>query len=76
MQDTLTPISAANWEAEGQLDVLTFDLAGDARQILRKRQKIANFTTRVHYTGRHEIEIVVNGRSLGRAAFNLETDPL
>jgi len=29
MQDTLTPISAANWDADGQLEVLTFDLAGE-----------------------------------------------
>ncbi|ESZ85896.1 MAG: chemotaxis protein CheW [Blastomonas sp. CACIA14H2] len=29
MQDTLTPISAANWDAEGQLEVLTFDLASE-----------------------------------------------
>ena len=29
MQDTLTPISAASWDADGQLEVLTFDLAGE-----------------------------------------------
>lgn len=29
MQDTLTPSSAANWDNEGQLEVLTFDLAGE-----------------------------------------------
>lgn len=29
MQDALTLSSAANWDAEGQLEVLTFDLAGE-----------------------------------------------
>lgn len=29
MQDTLNPSSAANWDAEGQLEVLTFDLASE-----------------------------------------------
>lgn len=29
MQDTLTPSSTANWDAEGQLEVLTFDLASE-----------------------------------------------
>lgn len=29
MQDTLTPSSTANWDSAGQLEVLTFDLAGE-----------------------------------------------
>lgn len=29
MQDTLTPSSAASWDAEGRLEVLTFDLASE-----------------------------------------------
>lgn len=29
MQDTLTPLSTANWDADGQLEVLTFDLASE-----------------------------------------------
>ncbi len=39
---------------------------------LSRRQTIRDFTTRVHYTGRHGVEILINGKSLGRAFFELE----
>lgn len=39
--------------------------------VVSKRQRITNFTTRVHYAGNHEVEIMVNGRILGRGRFNL-----
>lgn len=37
----------------------------------KRRHPIKPVTTRVYHSGRHEVEILVNGRSLGRAAFNL-----
>lgn len=49
----------------------TLDLAAGAIERVRKRQSIANFTTRVHYPGRHEIEILINGQIHGRTAFEL-----
>ena len=52
----------------------TLDLAAHAIERVRKRQAIANFTTRVHYPGRHEIEILVNGEVHGRTAFELLPD--
>ncbi|WP_394778645.1 DNA alkylation repair protein [Undibacterium sp.] len=45
--------------------------AGDAARV-QKRQSITNFTTRVHYPGLHEIDILVNGQILGRTAFELK----
>ena len=38
---------------------------------LSRTQSIRDFTTRVHYPGRHEVEIVVNGESLARDFFTL-----
>ncbi len=34
---------------------------------------IRNFTTRVHYPGRHVVELILNGEALGEAAFDLRT---
>ncbi|HWK53693.1 MAG TPA: DNA alkylation repair protein, partial [Hyphomicrobiales bacterium] len=53
----------------------TVELAGGAVEWIRKRQLIANFTTRTHYPGRHEIEILVNGKVHGRTAFELSVAP-
>jgi hypothetical protein len=39
---------------------------------LSRRQTIRDFTTRVHYIGRHEVEILINGKSWGGAFFELE----
>jgi len=36
-----------------------------------KRQKFENFTTRKHYSGEHGIEILVNGKVMMTASFNL-----
>lgn len=34
---------------------------------------IRDFTTRVHYAGRHEVELIVNGEVLGTSGFELTT---
>ena len=39
--------------------------------VLTKRQTIRDFTTRTHYAGRHEIELIVNGGVVARAFFDL-----
>lgn len=49
----------------------TLELAGGAVVSIRKRQLITNFTTRQHYPGRHEIEILINGQVHGKTAFEL-----
>lgn len=36
-----------------------------------KKQVFRDFTTRKHYAGRHFLEIIVNGRTLGEQAFDL-----
>ncbi len=45
----------------------------EPRETLALSRKITlrNFTTRVHYAGRHEVELLVNGRSMARAWFDL-----
>lgn len=39
--------------------------------ILSRSQTVRDFTTRVHYPGRHEVEVVVNGESLAKDYFDL-----
>jgi len=49
----------------------TMDLApGEVRE-LSVRRPLGDFTTRRHYPGRHAVELLVNGRVLGRAEFEL-----
>lgn len=47
-------------------------LAPRQRITLGKRQTLRNFTTRKHYTGRHRLEIQVNGQILAQGAFHLQ----
>jgi 3-methyladenine DNA glycosylase AlkC len=47
-------------------------LEAGASVALTRAQSIQNFTTRVHYTGRHEVDVTVNGEVLGRSFFDLE----
>lgn len=46
-------------------------LAPRASIAVSRAQQIRDFTTRIHHPGRHDIEIVVNGASLGRDFFEL-----
>ncbi|CAA9551703.1 MAG: DNA alkylation repair enzyme [uncultured Thermomicrobiales bacterium] len=39
--------------------------------VLTRSQEMRDFTTRVHYPGRHEVEIVVNGERLAKTFFDL-----
>lgn len=36
-----------------------------------KKQRFQDFTTRKHYAGKHIVEVMVNGKSLGKKAFEL-----
>jgi hypothetical protein len=45
-------------------------LPGQRIQVLKK-QHFRDLTTRKHYTGRHHIEILINGRSMGEKEFRL-----
>ncbi len=49
----------------------TLELAAGASETIRKQQRIANFTTRLHYPGHHAVEIMVNGQTSGRTGFDL-----
>jgi 3-methyladenine DNA glycosylase AlkC len=40
---------------------------------LSRRQRLRDFTTRKHHPGRHRVEILVNGRSMGGGSFVLHT---
>lgn len=40
---------------------------------ISRRQTVRDFTTRVHYTGRHDVELLVNGEVMARGFFDLET---
>lgn len=42
---------------------------------LRKRQRIQDFTTRKHLSGRHSVEILVNGSVVASGSFDLRTGP-
>ncbi len=46
-------------------------LAAGAIFAFSKHQRITDFTTRKHYPGRHEIEIMVNGTVLAKKSFTL-----
>lgn len=50
----------------------TLELAGGAELALEKKQTIADFTTRVHYPGRHGVELLVNGVAVAQGHFELK----
>jgi 3-methyladenine DNA glycosylase AlkC len=52
-----------------KLKELTLD--GGQRVSIERTQNIRDFTTRVHYAGRHEVEILVNGQCLAKGFFEL-----
>lgn len=53
----------------------TFDpLAGQCAK-LGVRQAIRDFSTRRHYPGRHEVELIVNGLTMASFAFDIASDP-
>jgi 3-methyladenine DNA glycosylase AlkC len=52
-----------------KLKELTLD--GGQRVSIERTQNIRDFTTRVHYAGRHDIEILVNGACLAKGYFDL-----
>jgi len=47
-------------------------LAAGASLTLTRRQTIRDFTTRVHYAGRHHVKVHINGTALAGAWFDLE----
>ena len=50
----------------------TLDLAPHATVGLTKRQLIRDFSTRRHHSGRHRLELQINGRRLAECAFTLQ----
>ncbi|RJG51752.1 DNA alkylation repair protein [Sphingobium terrigena] len=53
----------------------TFDLLAGQCAKLGVRQAIRNFSTRRHYPGRHEVELIVNGLTMASFAFDIASDP-
>lgn len=49
--------------------------AGESVNVTRTQQ-IRNFTTRVHYVGKHELDILINGECLARTWFDLSAEKL
>ena len=49
----------------------TFDLGAGETVALSIRQTIKDFSTRRHHPGTHEVELIVNGQTMARAAFEL-----
>lgn len=41
---------------------------------LARRQRVRDFTTRVHYAGRHALDILVNGECLAQGFFDLRAE--
>ena len=52
----------------------TFELAGGAAVALAIRQVIRDFSTRRHHAGEHAVELIVNGQTAARVAFDLLAD--
>lgn len=49
----------------------TLPLAPGESVTLRRQQSIRDFSTRVHHPGRHLVDVLVNGQTLGQASFDL-----
>lgn len=49
----------------------TFELAAGETAALGIRQAIRDFSTRRHHPGRHEVELIVNGRMMATGAFEI-----
>lgn len=53
----------------------TFDLPAGQTATLGIRQAIRDYSTRRHYPGRHEVELIVNGLTMANTAFEIAKDP-
>lgn len=49
----------------------TLELGPGESAIVTRRPQVRNFTTRVHYPGVHELDILINGERLGSSRFEL-----
>ncbi|MGF7155415.1 DNA alkylation repair protein [Novosphingobium gossypii] len=52
----------------------TFELPAGQTANLKIRQAIRDFSTRRHYPGRHEVELIVNGLTMASTAFEIASD--
>jgi hypothetical protein len=53
----------------------TFELAAGNAATLGIRQAIRDFSTRRHHPGRHDVELIVNGRTVASTAFEILPHP-
>lgn len=49
----------------------TLDLGAGESVIVTRKPQLRNFTTRVHYPGRHELDVLINGECLAKSGFDL-----
>lgn len=49
----------------------SFNLGGHSIASLSIKQAIRDFTTRRHYPGRHDVELIINGEVMGKAGFEI-----
>ena len=52
----------------------SFELAAGATASLRISQVIRDFSTRRHHPGRHKVELIINGETMGESGFGLLVD--
>ena len=52
----------------------TFDLPAGQAATLGLRQAIRNYSTRRHHPGNHEVELIVNGRTMAQTAFRITVE--
>ena len=62
---------AAGKTAAKVFKLRTFDLGAGEAVTLGIRQTIKDFSTRRHHPGAHAVELIVNGQTMARAAFEL-----
>ena len=67
----ITYVRRAERSSRKVFKLKTLVLEPGATATLSRRQIIRDFSTRTHHPGRHAVEVLVNGRVLGRTAFVL-----
>lgn len=49
----------------------TLELGAGESVLVTRKPQLRNFTTRVHYAGKHELDVLINGDCLAKSSFDL-----
>jgi hypothetical protein len=49
----------------------TLELGAGESVLVTRKPQLRNFTTRVHYAGTHELDVLINGECLAKSSFDL-----